>query len=272
MESTRDKKEKSTVQGERHFIFYVSDMEVLPASGHFRKMDAGREIVNQICMGMTECMVRKYTEYSGEIIDADSIGIVFPAHKWGISLAVYSFLQHLRFHNHTYVYAVAVGESISGGVDATVYSRLRMLEQFRRIFGRRCVGSESDIFIRCIDRRRNLGSTEEIIRRGQNYKTKISCILEGMLFHSVERLIADQNSDEALNTYSSGTDNTNYKKAHHGLYTEQAIAAEYQKEDTEQFENVKMFTQRSKHNKKRTLSNIYLDEDIFAGVKLCRVM
>ena len=263
---TIDKKMKSTMRGYRHFIFYVSDMEELPASGHFRKMDAGREIVNQICRNMPECIVRKYTEYDGEMLNADSIGIVFPAHKWGISLAVYSFLQHLKFSKEAYVYAVVVGESISGGVDATVYSRLKILEQFRRILDRRCTGSESDIFIRCIDRRRAAGSTEEILRNGKDFKTNIGYIMEGLLFHSVESLIAgSKNSD------------TWCIEGYFDEYVDMPEMVEFGEEQGEAYDNVELFpgekiSERNTSENKRRLSNIYLDDDIFTGVRLCRVM
>lgn len=249
----RERKPDSAARGSCNYIFYVSEMEELPASGHFRKMDAGMEIVNQIERGLPDCIVKKYTEYSGEILEGDSIGIVFPAHMWGISLAVYSFLQHLKFRTGTYIYAVAVGESLSGGVDATACRRIKILEQFKRIFAKRGMGCDSDIFIRCIDMRRTMDRSEELVRKSTDDRANIKCILRGLLFHSVDELISCGQSvekTEAGNAHTAIQDSVMGRRS--GRYAEI-------KRYSEQTDNIR-------------LSNIYLDEEIFAGVKLCRVI
>lgn len=245
MLDTRERKTDNAGRGSCNHIFYVSEMEELPSSGHFRKMDAGMEIVNQIECGLPDCRVKKYTEYSGEVLAGDSIGIIFPAHMWGISLAVYSFLQHLRFRPGTYIYAVAVGESLSGGVDSTAYRRIKILEQFKRIFAKRGMGCESDIFIRCIDMKRTMDTAETLIRKNIYERINIKHILRGLLFYSVDELISGRHDMELAEESISGMD-----------MQDNVMDIKSYKEDKGVIK----------------LSNIYLDEEIFAGVKLCRVM
>ena len=230
----------------KNYIYYVSELEDAPLKGHFRKMDAGIEIVEHIKRSIPGSKVMKYTEYSGEVIDADSVGIVFPAHTWGISLAVLTFLRHLRFRRGTYVYAVAVGESISGDVDYTIYDRVKLLEQFERVFSKKSVGCESDIFVRCIDRKRVHGSTEENLR-GETDKVKtIKHVLSGLLFHTLDSISTMEKLDNDERYYDFG------------------------KESKNNIVSIDAYSQN--RSKKISLSNIYLDEEIFRGVKICQVM
>ncbi len=225
-----------------NYVYYVSDMEEVPSLGHFRKMDAGREIGQHICRGVNNCILRKYTEYYGEKIHADSVGIVFPAHMWGISLAVYSFIMHLRVEKGTYVYAVAVGENLSGCVDATVTNRLNSLSQFKRIFINKGLGKEEDIFIRCIDVNRDYSTTEEYIRQEKDNKNNVRHILSGLLFYSVDSLgmLAKNNSVKR----------DNVKKENDIIRKVDVIQTD----------------------RRIKLNNIFLDDSLFAGVKICRVM
>jgi len=229
-----------------NYIFYVSELEDTPLKGHFNKMDAGIEIVEHIKNSVSGCKVMKYTEYGGELINADSVGIVFPAHRWGISLAVLTFLSHLRIKSGTYVYAVAIGETLSGDVDCTIYDRVKLLEQFERVFSKKNLGFKSDIFVRCIDRKRMHGSTEENLR-GETDKIKlIKHILSGLLFHTLESISTMEKLDEDDRYYEE----TKSKK--NNIIPIEAFA--------------------SHRSRKISLSNIYLDEDVFRGVKLCQVM
>lgn len=229
-----------------NYIFYVSELEDTPLKGHFRKMDAGIEIVEHIKRSIPGSKVMKYTEYGGEVIDADSVGIVFPAHTWGISLAVLTFLRHLRFRKGTYVYAVAVGESISGDVDYTIYDRVKLLEQFERVFSKKSVGCQSDIFVRCIDRKRVHGSTEENLR-GETDKIKtIKHVLSGLLFHTLDSISSMEKVDEDDRYY------------------------DISEESKSNIIPIDSYSQN--RSRKISLSNIYLDEDIFKGVKICQVM
>lgn len=230
----------------KNIIFYVSDLEDTPISGHFRKMDAGREIVNHITRSISGSVIRKYTEYGGEMIEADSVGIVFPAHTWGISLAVLTFLSHLKIRRGTYIYAVAVGESISGDVDYTIYDRVKLLEQFQKIFSKKSQGCESDIFVRCIDRKRSHGSTEEALRIEKDKIMNIKHVLSGLLFHTLDSISSMEKLDEDDRYYEE----TKSKKSN--IIPIDAYS-----------------TARSKNI---SLSNIYLDEDVFRGVRLCQVM
>ena len=230
----------------KNIVYYVTELENTPLKGHFRKMDAEIEIVNQIKRSIPGSKVMKYTEYSGEVIDADSVGIVFPAHTWGISVAVLTFLSHLKIRRGTYIYAVAIGESISGDVDYTIYDRVKLLEQFEKIFSKKSAGCNSDIYVRCIDRKRTHGSTEENLR-GETDKVKtIKHVLSGLLFHTLDSISAMEKLDED------------------DRYYEETKARE------DNIIPIEAYSQT--RSKKISLSNIYLDEDIFRGVKLCQVM
>lgn len=234
------------LNNKNNYIFYVSELEDTPLKGHFTKMDAGIEIVEHIRRSIPRSKVMKYTEYGGEVINAESVGIVFPAHTWGISLAVLTFLSHLKFRRGTYVYAVAVGESISGDVDYTIYDRIKLLEQFERVFSKKSIGCESDIYVRCIDRKRTHGSTEERLRGETDKIQTIKHVLSGLLFHTVESISSMEKLDEDDRFY----------------------------EETKIVKNniipIEAYSQTK--SRKISLSNVYLDEDVFRGVKLCQVM
>ena len=228
-------------------VFYVSDMYDLPEKGHFIKMDCGKEIAERIGRGLNDCMVRKYTSYQGEEIESGSVGIVFPAHRWGVSLAVLSFLNHLRVKRGTYVYAVAVGESLSGSVKDTVIKRVKILEQFKRIFAKKGLGDNSDIFVRCIDVKRETVSTEEELRKGLDGRDEIKNIMTGLLFCSIESITSDK--VEILDG--------------HGYYE-----AKNQKNVEQKPER----TETMAVSGRMRLGNIFLDDELMSEVRLCRVM
>ncbi|WP_455542868.1 EFR1 family ferrodoxin [Intestinibacter sp.] len=50
--------------------------------------------------------VCKITEYDGEMIDGDTIGIVFPVYNWGMPLIIGDFIKKLNCKKDTYIYAV----------------------------------------------------------------------------------------------------------------------------------------------------------------------
>lgn len=240
----KGKRTREDVSKGINYIYYVSDMEELPSVGHFRKMDAGREIAWHISEGLENSITRKYTEYEGELLDGDSVGIVFPTHMWGVSLAVYTFLKHLKISKSTYVYAVVVGESLSACVDATLNRRMNSIDRFRKIFMERSFGGENDIFVRCIDFDRDYDTTEEWIRSEKKSTLRLGYILEGLLYHSIAELKA----------YS--------------------VSAVKQEVETELVVDISAIKRASYDYEKRklSLSNIYLDDDVMQGVKLCRVM
>lgn len=232
---------KDTCRHKNNYVYYVSDMEEIPSRGHFIKMDGGREIAGHIAEGLDNCILGKYTEYQGEVIRGESVGIVFPTHMWGISLAVYTFLKHLRVSPDTYVYAVAVGESLSGSVDATLTRRINFVDRFKKIFSERGFGDASHIYMRCIDFVRDYNTIEESRWEYKNLRQRLSCIMSGLLFHTIEELSCED-------TFTEG-------EAELVLDVSAVQKATYD------------YTQR-----KLSLSNIYLDDDVLRGVKLCRVM
>lgn len=239
----RNEYKKDIVASGQNYLFYVSDMEELPGSGHFRKMDAGREIASHICKGLDNCTVKKYTEYDREVLDAESIGIVFPMHRWGVSLAVYSFVKNMRIKPGTYVYAVVVGESMSVGVTATVVKRNEILTQFKRIFETRSMNSEADIYIRCIDYARATDCTEEYLRLEKNPRKNVESIMSGLMYYSLDSVVQGYRS-----TSDEDFESSKIKKLTIELPVEKKVERTIK------------------------LNNVFLDEEVLSGVRLCRVI
>ena len=221
-----------------NYVFYVTDeMDALSLSGRFRKMDAGREVAEHIKNDMKRCTVLKYTEYTGERLSADSVGIVFPAHSWGISLAIYSFMQNLRVNNDTYLYAVCVGEHL----DYESANHFKIIEQFKRIIEKKRLSKKSDIFIRCKSVKREISrdvyETHDNMSFGSVEK-KIEGILDGLLYHSFDDLKNKPRIEKQYNEF--------------GL-------------------NYGYSFEKSGRTKTR-LNNIYLDDSMFAGVRFSKVI
>lgn len=219
---------------DKHYVYYVSDMENSPLLGRLRKMDAGREIARYICKSLKHAKLMKYIEYDGGTVDADTIGIVFPTHMWGSSLAVYSFLRHLKTTTGAYVYAVAVGETLSGDVTDTISKRINSLEEFRRIFVRRGLGTESDIYVRCIDKVDEEAYVED--KTVDDNKALINGIMEKLFYNDMNKVMESDlpKPVHKVELYSSG--------------------------------NTVTETGKSK------LGNVFLDDDMLSGVRLCRVI
>lgn len=219
-----------------NYVYYVSDdMDIMPKAGHFRKMDAEREIANLIGKEMDKCKIMKYTEYQGDIHGECSVGIVFPAHNWGISLAVYSFMQSLRLEKSTYLYAIAVGESLE--YDSN--NQIKVLEQFRRVVDKKNLDKKPDIFVRCAEIKRNVRNeimTSRAAKDAPVGKVVISSILENLLFHNFDEIRNKPRIQKQFNEY--------------GLNYSYSVQKPGQ----------------------RRLGNIYLDDSMFAGVRFCRVM
>lgn len=219
---------------DKHYVYYVSDTENSPWMGRLRKMDAGREIARYICKSLKHAKLMKYIEYDGGIVDADTIGIVFPTHMWGSSLAVYSFLRHLRTTTGAYVYAVAVGETLSGDVTDTISKRINSLEEFRRIFVRRGLGTESDIYVRCIDKVDEEAYVED--KAVDDNKALINGIMEKLFYNDMNKVMESDlpKPVHKVELYDSG--NTVAEAG------------------------------------KSRLGNVFLDDDMLSGVRLCRVI
>ncbi|MDE6020197.1 MAG: hypothetical protein K2H01_04245 [Ruminococcus sp.] len=225
-----------------NYVFYVCDMDAVPTAGHFRKMDAGREIASHIEKGLSDCIVQKYTEYDGGLIEADSVGIVVPAHRWGISLAVFAFINNLKLSPDTYLYLTIVGETLSECSRDTIDVRLGFVHSLRRLIKRRGLCSDDDIYVRCIDMQRSSDYTETLIKYTDSIRDRVRCIMLGLLMYNIAYL---ENCNE------------NDKKEENRMDILVPDTLSGQKED---------------RTNKRKINNVYLDDDIMAGVRLCRVM
>lgn len=230
----------------RNYIFYVSDY-VDVSAGHAWKMDCRQAMTEQMVQSLTNCKVMKYTEYHGERLDADSVGILFPSKMWGISLAVYAFLQNLKVSASTYVYAVAMGEVLSADVNGTADVRMQTLGQFQDIFERRRLGGISDIYIRCIDYKREFTTTEEKLMRSVTTTERIADVMEGLLFYSMKAV-----KEQKLQIVTE-------KQKQIEIFTEKRTAP------VEKKESAKIMPMPN-------IKNVFLDDDLLSEVRICRAM
>ncbi len=258
------------LKGKANYIFYMSEMEDTPEKGHFRKMDRSREVCAQLEKNMRDCRVLKYSDYNGDCPDAASIGIVFPAHSWGISLAVFAFLNHLRFSSGVYVYAVAVGEKISCESEDSIRRALRPLNQFKELFERRTRGLTSDFFVRCGDMKRSATEVPEDGRyHNKEVREELSQILDTMLFVSTEKLSDSKYVKDRSLTVSLADAEAMYE----------SINMRARKRAVEKTYAERFGTGREAAPAKPALSkptihmgNIFLDENIFDGLRLTGVV
>lgn len=225
-----------------NYVFYVCDMDAVPTAGHFRKMDEGREIASHIKKGLSDCIVQKYTEYDGGLIDAESVGIVVPAHRWGVSLAVFTFINNLRLSDDTYLYVTIVGETLSECSRDTIDVRLGFINSLRRMIRRRSLCSDNDIYVRCIDMPRSPDYTETLIKHTDSISDCVRCIMQGLLMYDIVCL------------ENCNSDGKNKEQGMDILMMEHLPEA------------------KTGSAGRRKMSNVYLDDDIMAGVRLCRVM
>ena len=272
----KDLDAKFGLMDKENIIFYVSDSDDLKTGKRIKKMDTTGSLVSQLTANVKRSRAVRYTEYDGELIDAQSIGIVFPAHNWGISIAVLTFLQHLRFRKGTYLYAVCVGENLSVDNAVSLKSTLKSLEQFSEIFGRRSEGHASDIFVKCTDFRRSMLSTEEKLSksgiRGMEDKNRweISCVLEGMLFFSAGSLPAEKVISERRRVSEEEADTMYHMLAARRQSLARESRAVSSRSRSYRYGNAHAYTPDSTDSAgvHSALSNIFLDDDVFSGVRL----
>lgn len=262
----RGTEQKREIDQAHNLIFYVSDY-VDVSAGHAWKMDKRWAVTEQVEKNLANCKVMKYTEYQGERLDAESVGIIFPSRMWGISLAVYAFLQNLRVSEHTYVYAVAIGEVLSAEVNGTADVRMQTLGQFQDIFEQRHLGSISDIYIRCIDYKRAFTTTEEKLLSSIQIRERIDDVLKGMLFYSMKDVreqklqVVTDTARQNVDVDASDTSASSYRQvpkrksvgtaadapARPGLHTDKIV-------------------------RMPNLHNVFLDDDLLSEVRICQAM
>ena len=49
------------------------------------------QIAEDLSVELGECSINKIAEYSGDLIEADTLGIIFPIYFWGLPLIVCEF-------------------------------------------------------------------------------------------------------------------------------------------------------------------------------------
>ena len=65
------------------------------------------QIAQDLSSNIEDSNVNKITEYNGEKIEGDTLGIVFPVYNWGIPLIIRDFIKKLDVSENTYIYAIA---------------------------------------------------------------------------------------------------------------------------------------------------------------------
>lgn len=227
-------------------VFYVSDMD-MSNGNHFRKMETEKSIASHIASGMKNCDIERFSDYNGEMINADSVGIVIPAHRWGISLALVSFIKNLKISAKTYVYAIVFGEDVRGDITKNGNSVLKSIEQIKKAFAEKIEKICPDIFVKSSDRIRSVAFTEYKMRNQESLPKMLECILNGLLFHRFDEL-------KTMDSVS----NKDALVANHFIKPEKSKSNVINISDTV-YQAARM-------------SNIFLDDELFAGVKLCQVI
>ncbi|MFQ6881760.1 EFR1 family ferrodoxin [Clostridium sp.] len=64
------------------------------------------QIAEDLSGELGESSINKIAEYSGDLIEADTLGIIFPIYFWGLPLIVCEFLKKLNVKKDTYIYAI----------------------------------------------------------------------------------------------------------------------------------------------------------------------
>jgi len=95
------------------------------------------QIANDLSCGLDNSNVRKISEYKGEYINSNTLGIVFPVYCLGLPLIVSNFLNKLNVANNTYVYVVANCAKMEGMV----------LQQCNNILSKRKINLSSGFVI-----------------------------------------------------------------------------------------------------------------------------
>ena len=65
------------------------------------------QIAENLSNELGDCTTHKIAEYSGENINSDTLGIVFPVYNLGLPLIICDFLNKLNVSNDTFIYAIA---------------------------------------------------------------------------------------------------------------------------------------------------------------------
>lgn len=65
------------------------------------------QIANDLSAELGECKIHKITEFSGEKIVENTLGIIFPVYNWGLPLIICDFLSKLDVSDDTFIYAIA---------------------------------------------------------------------------------------------------------------------------------------------------------------------
>lgn len=228
----------------RNIIYYVSEMEVLPSYGHFRKLDAGNEVINQISNVVKKLEVNKYSSYEGEVINAGSVGIVFPSYMWGASLAVQGFLKNLKVNENTYLYVIVAGDKYELSNEREIINNLQVTRVKRMLAN---AGAKVEVFVRCIDGIRNV-KTDSECRKLKDIKEKINLILESVQYYKEDKLT------RLVEEYKM----IQMKKAKaKEIYHEMRDMSEYEKNTS---------------NSDIKLTNIYLEDSVLEGVRLCQAV
>ena len=235
--------EKRFIKKQNNIVFYVSEMDLPPSGGHFHKMDATREVLSQLEDIVGKINIMKYSDYDGEVLAADSVGIIFPTYRWGISLSVQGFFYFLKISNNTYLYVVIAGNKYELNEIAVLENKM-LVNRIRRMLD--LCGANPNVYLRCIEGERN-NRTDSECKRIKELDKKINSVMESIQYYTHDRIVNIMEKKTLENNREKGiVDYQNY-----------------------------YFEKKNQLNDNMTdekMSNIFLDEKVFEGVRLCQVV
>lgn len=64
------------------------------------------QIADDVAKGLGDTKLERIADYNGELIQGDTVGIVYPVYDWGIPLIIERFLKSSQFKTNAYIYAI----------------------------------------------------------------------------------------------------------------------------------------------------------------------
>lgn len=64
------------------------------------------QIAQDIAEGLGDTKLIPVSDYKGELIQGETVGIIYPVYDWGIPLIIERFLKQAKIKSNAYLYAV----------------------------------------------------------------------------------------------------------------------------------------------------------------------
>lgn len=227
-----------------NYVFYVSDVDSRFATRHQRKMDLGHDIAEFIGSNLKDTQIMKTSEYTRELINAESVGIIMPSYMWGISYSLISFIKSLRVTKNTYVYMMVMGQGMelhsARSVDLYKHNGL---EQINQISKHLKLDIDIDCYFKCEEDDDYIFSETELGEKKSEFygiRARVYDMLSIIKFHN----ISDVNNSVAIKKYKIEESDPRTK------------------EKKLEFGNIDI-------NRIVTYTNVFLEDEYLSGIRLC---